>query len=111
VDFLKANQLSKFDIRKVMNSARGEECQIGLPDCCHDPETTVFAHLSSKRIIGGGIGIKGKPLGSYSCYRCHDLIDGRVKSDIDPDFMWQRELEGCVRTIALLMDKGILVVA
>jgi len=113
VDLLSAklNKLSKPDIRKVMNSARGEKCQIELPGCCHDPETTVFAHLSSKRITGGGMGTKGKPIGSYACNRCHDVIDGRVNTDLDPNWVWERELEGCVRTVAILLDKGILTVS
>jgi len=57
------------------------------------------------------MGTKGKPIGSYACNRCHDVIDGRVNTDLDPNWVWERELEGCVRTVALLMDKGILTVS
>ena len=106
----KIHRLTRYDISKVTNTAKGEDCQIRLPDCCHDPETTVFAHLSSKRLIGGGTATKGKPIGSYACHRCHDVIDGRVRTDFDPEWVWQLELEGCIRTMSMLFDKGVLIV-
>lgn len=107
----KINRFSRQDIRKVMNSAKGEDCQIRLPECCNDAETTVFAHLSSKSLIGGGTGTKGKPIGSYACFSCHGIIDGRIATDLEKDWVWQKEIEGCIRTTCILMDKGILKVA
>jgi len=107
----KIYQTSKSDIRKITRSAKGEICQISLPICSYDDETTVFAHLSRKHLIGAGMGYKGKPIGSYACHVCHDVIDGRMKTDFDRDFLWQAELEGAIATMGILFDKGILRIA
>ena len=61
--------------------------------------------------IGAGMGYKGKPIGSYACHVCHDVIDGRMKTDFDRDFLWQAELEGAIATMGILFDKGILRIA
>lgn len=107
----KIHRTSKSDIRKITRSAKGEICQISLPICSYDEETTVFAHLSRKHLIGAGMGYKGKPIGSYACHVCHDVIDGRMKTDFDRDFLWQAELEGAIATMGILFDKGILKIA
>lgn len=61
--------------------ARGKPCFLRLEGCTHDPSTTVLAHLR----IGGIAGIAMKspdlcalPLDSY----CHDVVDGRVKTNL-----------------------------
>ena len=107
----KIYQTSKAQVRKVTQSAKDEICQICLPVCNHNPETTVFAHLSRKHLIGAGMGYKGKPIGSYACSVCHDVIDGRMKTDFDRDFLWQAELEGAIATLGILFDKGIFKIA
>ncbi len=61
--------------KKILDSARGQQCALRLPCCNHNPETTVFAHY---QFTGGKMG--GKPsdiFGCYSCSDCHDLIDGK----------------------------------
>jgi hypothetical protein len=107
----KIYQTSIVEVRKVTQSAKDEICQISLPVCNHNPETTVFAHLSRKHLIGAGMGYKGKPIGSYACSVCHDVIDGRMKTDFDRDFLWQMELEGAISTLGILFDKGIIKIA
>ncbi len=90
-----------------MDSANGEKCQIRLPGCSHDTQTTVFAHCSQKSLIEGGFGFKGLPIGSYADHFCHGVIDGRIKTDLEKHFVRQAELEGVVRTFALLIKKGL----
>ena len=103
----KMNRLSKTDVQKLTKSANGEECHIRTPYCKSD-DSVVFAHLSGKSVIDAGIGFKGKPIGSYACSTCHSIIDGRMKTDLEQDWVWQLEMEGALRTIATMFDKGLL---
>ena len=97
---------------KITKSAQGEECLVRIPFVCnHDPETTVFAHLG-----GAGMGMKHPDSeGAYCCSACHDVYDGRVPPpgwgghgrgsvNVKLDF-----LNGCVRTRAILIEKGLLI--
>lgn len=91
---------------KITQSAKGEDCQIRVPGVCnHRTETTVLAHLN-----GGGGGMKHPDCeASYACSSCHDVIDGRVKSDYRRDEVNYMLMEGCVRTRKILIDKGLLI--
>ena len=65
---------------KLRKSARGQNCTLRLEGCNHNPETTVLAHIRINRFCGFGL----KPpdyMGVFACSNCHDIIDGRVKSD------------------------------
>jgi hypothetical protein len=99
--------LSRSKVKGIMTSANGETCQIRLPGCSYDPSTTVFAHCSQKSLIEGGFGFKGFPIGSYADHFCHGVVDGRIKTDLEKDFVRQAELEGVVRTFVLLIKKGL----
>lgn len=93
---------------KITESARSEECQMRLIGICnHNTETTVFAHYRKGGL--GGMGKKPKDLfGAYLCSDCHDLVDGRVKSDLDGDFVDYEFLQAVVRTQAKLVAKGLI---
>lgn len=57
-------------------AARGEDCQLRLSCCNHDPETTVLAHIR----MFGWAGTAQKPpdyLGIFACSACHDALDRR----------------------------------
>jgi len=72
--------------KKLRDSARGQSCTLRLPCCNHNPETTVFAHIS---FTGGTMG--GKPsdlFGCECCSDCHDFIDSRV------DETWECPVSG-----------------
>lgn len=74
--------------------AQGRDCQIRLPCCNHNPETTVLAHLS-----GGGMGLKKHDLhGAWSCSSCHDAVDGRDGGMWDNEWVRLCHLEAIVRT-------------
>ena len=105
---------------KITESARGEQCQVRIPGVCNrDPETTVFAHLN-----GGGMGMKQPDCeGAYCCSACHDVVDGRVKwfapiygmlgwderDEVNKTFLMFLFYQGCVRTRAKLIEKGLLI--
>ena len=87
------------NLRKL---ARGQKCMIRLPGCNHDRSTTVLAHYR----LAGYSGMGQKPddfaFGAWSCSACHDLIDGRTKSDHDKSVLRLAHAEGCLRTQAEL---------
>ena len=91
---------------KYTNSAKGRECQIRLRGVCsHDPETTVPAHLP-----GAGWALKmPNILIAYSCDRCHDAVDGRIKTGYTKDELRLAHYEGVVRTQLIMIREGILI--
>jgi hypothetical protein len=91
---------------KLRKAARGEPCTVGLPVCIAggENETTVLAHLPS-----GGISIKSHDLlGAHSCSACHDVLDGRVSHDFDPEWLEHMFLRGMKRTILKLISKELI---
>lgn len=78
---------------------------VRLPGVCnHNSETVVLAHV---RMAGvSGIGLKADDLlGAWACHSCHDLYDGRQKSDLAPDFVHRCFLEGVIRTQSVLIKE------
>ena len=92
---------------KIRKSAKGEECQVRLAGICNfNPETTVLAHLG-----GGGMGTKMPDLfGAYCCSSCHDVIDGRVKTEMPRSEVMADFVGGIFKTQKILLDKGLLVI-
>ena len=90
---------------KIRKSARGEDCQVRIPNICNfNPETTVLAHLN-----GGGAGMKHLDIhGAYCCSSCHDAVDGRAKTGIDPMQLELWFLDGIIRTQKILFEKGLI---
>ena len=93
---------------KFTKSARGQECQIRIPLICnHDPDTTVLAHLN-----GGGMGMKHPDIhAAYACSNCHSVVDSVVPcthyTEQEKKLM---HLEGVIRTQALMIKNGVLVI-
>lgn len=95
---------AKTNLRKL---AEGKPCLVRLPGCDGGGETTVLAHY---RIAGEcGVGIKpaDMPWGAWACYSCHQHIDRRNTS-LEHEFVRLAHAEGCLRTIAKLVEMGIL---
>lgn len=94
---------------KLTKAARGRDCQVRLPGCPNNTETTVLAHY---RLAGTcGVGIKPNNLqGAWCCDYCHGVCDGRIKA---PEG-WTREdirlahAEGVMRTIDILVREGVV---
>ena len=81
---------------------------IRIPDvCCGDPATTVLCHY---RLVGvSGMGMKSPDLvAAWGCVNCHDACDRRRYTDLDFDYVRLLHLEGMVRTIAKLIEEGVV---
>jgi hypothetical protein len=96
------------DLKKL---AKGKPCQIRIYGCCNrDDSTTVLAHIRMMGITGTGQKAHDF-LGAWACSSCHDLVDGRVKSDFDREYIRSCFYEGVLRTQALILRERELVAA
>ena len=92
--------------QKILAHAKGQECQIRLPGCLHNTETTVAAHIHAYE-FGHGMGVKADDYAvAFVCSKCHLILDGAHNFDVD----W---LEGMfhkanTRTIGILFRDGII---
>jgi len=90
------------DLRK---EARGKPCMIRLPGCDGSRQTTVGAHYR----LAGYNGTGQKPpdiMMAWSCNKCHDLVDGRVRAPYDRGIIRLAHAEGVIRTVAELWKAG-----
>lgn len=89
----------------ITESAEGENCQIRLPNHCnYNPETTILCHLN-----GAGLALKHHDiLGAYGCSSCHDVIDGRVKTEHSFNTVLKWFYEAVFRTQLILIDKDLI---
>lgn len=96
---------------KITQYARGQKCTIRIPHVCnHNPDTTVFCHLSGVR-FGHGIGNKVADIfGAFGCSSCHDLVDGRSSNiyKYTKQELKLMHLEGVIETQAILMREGLI---
>lgn len=92
---------------KFTKAARGRDCQIRIPGCPNDTQTTVLAHY---RLAGTcGVGMKPNNLqGAWACSYCHDAVDGRIDVGIDREDLRLYHAEGMMRTIDSLIREQIL---
>ena len=90
---------------KITESARNEECQIRIYKFCNgNTDTTVYCHLG-----GGGMATKSSDAhGAYGCSSCHDVVDGRVKTDHSKTEIKLWFVEAVLRTQLILIEKGLL---
>jgi hypothetical protein len=90
----------------LRKEARGRECQVRLPGCNFNPETTVLAHFRMMSV--SGMGMKAPDLlGAWCCSACHDLVDKRrFEKDIDFTFVRLAHALGVFRTQAILLKEG-----
>lgn len=93
--------------KKLRASAKGQDCQIRIPGICsHNPETVVLAHAG----IGSGMGQKADDLhAAFACQKCHDLIDGRVKTkDFSLEEVELFSWHGVQRTQQIWLKMGLI---
>jgi len=79
--------------------AKGQMCQVRLPNICnHNPETVVLAHF---RVIGiSGMGMKSPDLiAAWCCSACHAWVDTHKDPETQLAFA-----HGVFRTIAALVQ-------
>jgi hypothetical protein len=95
--------MAKLNIR---NSARDEDCSLRLGQCSSN-ETVILAHIGRNR----GWAIKcGDHFAVYACSNCHDIIDGRVKSQFGKLELDSEKLRALEETQSKLIDKGLICV-
>lgn len=91
--------------------AKGRACQIRIPGQCSNEHTVVLCHYRMSSL--SGLGIKAPNwLGSYGCFACHQIVDGRGGSWVEYP-QWYRDLmlaEGIFRTLAILFDEGVIAI-
>lgn len=94
--------------KKLRNSARGQDCHLQIyPYCNGNPETTVLCHFP----VDAGMGQKEDDhIAAFGCNRCHDVIDGRLQTDIDPVEIEKIKLRALKRTWAHWIDTGLIVI-
>ena len=92
---------------KIRESAKGEMCSLRLsPMCTDEYGAVVLCHIGKRR----GIAIKCTDnMAVYGCNHCHDIIDGRVKSEFSKLELESEKLRALEETQAKLIDKDLLV--
>lgn len=91
---------------KIRQSARGESCSLRLGQCSNS-ETTVLCHIGRYK----GMAIKcGDHFAVYACSNCHDIIDGRVKSEFSKIELQAEKLRALEETQGKLINKGLMVI-
>ena len=76
--------------------------------CSHDPATSVWAHIRSVR-YGSGTGMKPPDICCLIvCSKCHDVLDRRVKTDFERDYIMQLTYEGHLESLYILWEEGII---
>lgn len=91
---------------KLRKEARHKPCMVRLPGC-DGGKTTVLAHYR----LAGYSGVGHKPpdiMGAWACAHCHDVVDGRKKTEHDRDVVRLAHAEGCLRTVAALVKDGTI---
>ena len=85
--------------------ARDRDCQVRLPlHCNFDSDTTVLAHKN-----GGGMGMKALDIhGAWCCSSCHDVIDNRVKTELEREDVILSFYEAIFRTQEILIREDKL---
>ena len=93
--------------KKHTDSAKGEECALQIfPYCNHNPETTVTCHINCE---DKGWALKSPDWWSvYGCSDCHDIIDGRRKTDLSKAIINDCIMRGLYRTIKRKIEKGLI---
>lgn len=88
--------------------ARGKPCMVRIPRVCNgDHDTTVLAHIRMPGITG--VGLKAPDLlGAWCCSACHDVVDGRVKSEFLSSQVQLFLLQGVMRTQYELINQGLI---
>jgi len=90
---------------KLRESANGKMCQVRIPSVCRNETNTVcLAHIN-----GAGLAIKNLDIhGAYCCAKCHDIVDGRVKSEFPQDLIKLWHLQGVMRSQEIMVREKLI---
>jgi len=96
---------------KIRRAAEGERCTLEILDVCNGrTDTTVLAHLPDD---GGIMGGKQDDISAcFSCYACHDVIDGRRPwpDDVEKGFRDWYLRRAQTRTLRRLIELGVITI-
>ena len=74
---------------------------------CSGVDTTQPAHVQIKSF--GGMATKPSDIFVIpACHNCHNILDGRVKSDLSKEFVELLALRAVHRKIQRLLDSGLV---
>jgi len=94
-------------VSKLRKYAKGQPCQVMLPDVCisgGENLTTVLAHLPSFGVAQKS----GDLLAAHCCFQCHQHLDSAVGHDFDPQWLRDKFNEGVIRTIRKLYNDKVI---
>jgi hypothetical protein len=96
-----------FRSRKLLDHARGQDCQVNLPYICNQNSETVVAAHSNFIEHGHAMSIKAHDIFiAFCCSDCHREIDqGSTLTKEEKRFYWTR---GHIRTLLIMLEQGIL---
>ena len=94
-------------LSKIRKSARGRDCTLQIyPYCNQNPETTVLCHAPSE---DKGLAVKSPDWwGAYGCSACHDIVDGRKKTNLSSEEISRCFHRGIYRTLKILIREGLI---
>lgn len=92
---------------RITDEARDKDCLIRIPSICiFDPATVVLCHVRMANVTGGAQKAPDT-CGAWGCVACHDVIDGRVKTNLFTDEELKlMHLQGVIRTLHALDRAG-----
>jgi len=93
---------------RLRTSARGKMCTLQIhPYCNNNSETTVLCHLPSN----SGLALKSPDYWAvYGCSSCHDVIDGRRKTDLSKEEILKCQMRGLKKTWEQMMLDGLITI-
>ncbi len=94
--------------RKLLDSAKGQPCEIRIPGGCnHDPETTVSCHVHDDSF---GMAQKADDSSTFhGCAACHSFLDtGAWLGKFTEAQMLRMILRAILRTLRNRIDRGFL---
>lgn len=94
--------------RKLLDSAKGQPCDLNFAVCNHDPETTVSAHIHDESFGGGRKADDTSTI--HSCANCHMFLDHGWAGKIEWSVVQFHIIRGLQRTLRNRIDRGIVIV-
>lgn len=91
---------------KIRKSAEGETCSLRISAKCTDQYgAVVLCHIGR---ISGTAAKCHDTFAVYGCNYCHDIIDGKVKTDLTPWEIDTEKLRALEETQSKLIQKGLI---
>jgi len=94
--------------KKILQSAKGQQCTLRLDGCRREPSTVVWAHSPYMEDGKGKSQKSDDHTGCYACQNCHDILDGRLQSHYHYGDLRDRFHVAMKKSIRLLLDAKIL---